>query len=82
MAKKLNQELMDDIINSLSSQRLTGYQIFNIIKDRYHHLSRRLVYHYLSLALKRGEVKVERVVEKGDFSWGKTTEKKYYTKSE
>ncbi len=82
MVRKLNQVLMNDILNVLKGQRLTGYQVFNIIKDNYHHLSRKLVYHYLSVALKRGEVSVEKVTEEGSFSWGKTTEKKYYTKNE
>lgn len=81
MVRRINHELMNDVLNALENRRLTGYQIFGMIKDRYHHLSRKLVYHYLSLALKKGDIKVEKVTEEGDFSWGKTTEKKYYTKN-
>ncbi|MCL4400476.1 MAG: hypothetical protein M1348_01745 [Candidatus Parvarchaeota archaeon] len=81
MVKKINEELLSDIINELSGKRLTGYQLFNTLKEKYPLLSKRLVYHYLSIALKRGYVTVEKVNESGKFSWGIFTEKKYYTRA-
>jgi Fe2+ or Zn2+ uptake regulation protein len=81
MVKKINEELFSDIINSLTGNRLTGYQIYNLLREKYPHLSKRLVYHYLYIALKRGEVAVDKVMEEGKFSWGHTTEKKYYTRA-
>lgn len=81
MVKKLNEELLSDLVDELIDKRLTGYQLFDLMKDRYPNVSKRLVYHYLSIALKRGYVKVEKVVEIGKFSWGATTEKKYYTRA-
>ncbi len=81
MVKKLNEELLSDILNELSGKRLTGSQIFSILKPKYPYLSKRLVYHYLSIALERGEVAVEIVSEEGKYSWGGLAQKKYYTRS-
>lgn len=81
MVKRINQELLTDIVDSLNGKRLTGYQIFAVLEGKYHRLSRRLVYHYLSLALKRGDVKVETVIEEGKFSWGNSSKKRYYTRA-
>ncbi len=80
MVKKINEELMSDVVNALGNDRMTGYQIFNAIKDRYQFLSKRLVYHYLKVALLRGMVEVESVEEAGKYSWGRFTSKKYYRK--
>ncbi len=80
MVKKINEELLSDIINSLSDRKLTGYQVFGLLKDTHQNISKRLVYHYLYLALKKGEISVSKVTEEGKFSWGRFTEKKYYTR--
>ncbi|MCL5009890.1 MAG: hypothetical protein M1433_02860 [Candidatus Parvarchaeota archaeon] len=78
--KPLNKDLMTDVLNELSGKKLTGSQMFSILKPKYPYLSKRLVYHYLSIALKRGEVSVETVSEEGKYSWGSFTQKKYYTR--
>lgn len=80
MVKRLNEQLLSDILDELSGKRLTGAQIFTILKPKYPSLSKRLVYHYLSVALKRGEVTVENVQEEGKYSWGPMAHKKYYTR--
>lgn len=80
MVKPLNEDLLSDILNELSGKRMTGSQIFSLLKPKYPGLSKRLVYHYLSVALKRGNVSVEAVSEEGSFSWGGMTRKKYYTR--
>ena len=74
MAKQLNLGLMRDILSTLEGGRLTGYQIFKLLKTDHGRLSSRLVYHYLYIALEKGYVKVEKVSESGSFSWGSTTE--------
>ncbi len=78
MVKRLNEELMADVLSALRGQKLTGAQVFNALKETRHGLSKRLVYHYLYVASKRGLVTYDTVIELGDFSWGKTAEKKYY----
>ncbi len=80
MAKKINDELLSDIINTLTDRKMTGYQVFGALKDTHPGISKRLIYHYLYLALKKGEISVDKVTEEGKFSWGKFTEKKYYTR--
>ncbi len=78
MAKKLNEELMKDIIDALSGSRLTGYQVYNKLRDTHPFTSRRLVYHYLKVALNEGKIASESVKETGKFSWGGSADKKYY----
>ncbi len=78
MVRKLNQELMDEIINELSHGDKTGYEIYKELKRKGLKVSSRLVYHYLYVALKNDRVKMETKNEIGNFSWGTTTRKKYY----
>ncbi len=79
MAKKINAELYNNILATLEGKRLTGYDIYKSIKGRYHHLSARLVYHYLRMGVEEGRLAVEESTENGRFSWGETARKKYYT---
>ncbi len=79
MAKKLNDELMSDVLRALEASRLTGYQVYNKIKDAHPFVSRRLVYYYLKTAEKNGSVNVHKTRESGKFSWGDAAEKKYYS---
>lgn len=78
MARKIDKELMETILSTLSSGEKTGYEIFKEIKKKGGKVSSRLVYHYLYLALKEGKVTVETKNELGNFSWGNTVNKKYY----
>jgi Fe2+ or Zn2+ uptake regulation protein len=80
MVKRLNEDLMSDILNELSGKKLTGSQLFSLLKSKYPSLSKRLVYHYLSVALEHGQVTVETVSEEGKYSWGGFANKKYYTR--
>jgi hypothetical protein len=81
MAKKINEELLNDIINTVGSEQLTGYGIYKALKEKYEGLSSRLVYHYLKTALARGDLIVIEKIEHGKFSWGDTVHKKYYNKA-
>ena len=78
MARKIDNELMEEILSELSGGEKTGYEIFKEIKKRGRKVSSRLVYHYLYLALKEDKISVETKNELGNFSWGNTANKKYY----
>ena len=78
MARKIDNELMEEILSELSSGEKTGYEIFKEIKKKGRKVSSRLVYHYLYLALKEDKISVETKNELGNFSWGNTANKKYY----
>jgi DNA-binding PadR family transcriptional regulator len=78
MARKIDKELMEEILSALSNRDKTGYEIFKEIKKRGRKVSSRLIYHYLYLALKEGKISVETKNELGNFSWGNIVNKKYY----
>ncbi|MCL4373043.1 hypothetical protein M1384_03200 [Candidatus Parvarchaeota archaeon] len=78
MVRKIDKELMEEILATLSNGGKTGYEIFKEIKKGGRKISSRLVYHYLYLALKESKVTVETKNELGNFSWGNTVNKKYY----
>ncbi len=78
MVRKIDKELMEEILATLSNGGKTGYEIFKEIKKEGRKISSRLVYHYLYLALKESKVTVETKNELGNFSWGNTVNKKYY----
>ncbi len=79
MVKLINQELFNDILALLTNNRLTGSELYAKLKHKHVKLSKRLVYHYLYLGVEKGYLKVEARNELGDFSWGKSVTKKYYT---
>ncbi|MGC8533036.1 MAG: hypothetical protein ACP5MV_00155 [Candidatus Parvarchaeum sp.] len=78
MVKKIDKELMESVLSSLSNGEKTGYEIYKEIKKEGRKVSSRIVYHYLYLALKEGKVTVENKNELGNFSWGNTVRKRYY----
>jgi DNA-binding PadR family transcriptional regulator len=78
MVKKIDKELMEAVLSSLSNGEKTGYEIYKEIKKGGRKVSSRIVYHYLYTALKDGKVTVENKNELGNFSWGNTVRKKYY----
>ena len=78
MVKLINQELLNDILSLLTNNKLTGSELYARLRHKHQGLSKRLVYHYLYLGVEKGYLKVETRNELGDFSWGKTAEKKYY----
>lgn len=78
MVRKIDKELMEAVLSSLSNGEKTGYEIYKEIKKDGRKVSSRIVYHYLYLALKEGKVTVENKNELGNFSWGNTVRKRYY----
>ncbi|MCL4362797.1 MAG: hypothetical protein OH338_02080 [Candidatus Parvarchaeota archaeon] len=78
MVRKIDKELMEAVLSSLSNGEKTGYEIYKEIKKNGRQVSSRIVYHYLYIALKDGKVTVENKNELGNFSWGNTVRKKYY----
>lgn len=78
MVKKLDKELMEEIIKTLSGGEKTGYEIYKSLKKEGRTVSSRLVYHYLHVALKENRLSMESKNELGNFSWGTTAKKNYY----
>ena len=78
MTRKIDNELMEAVINALSDGEKTGYEVYKELKKNGKNVSSRLVYHYLYTALKHGKVGVESKNELGNFSWGHTVRKNYY----
>jgi hypothetical protein len=57
-----------------------GYQIFKIYREIFPSVSQRNIYYHLKKGVQTGEIEVHKVeTEKGDFSWGNSVEKVYYT---
>ncbi len=57
-----------------------GYQVSKIYNALFPQVTQRLVYYHLRKGVSTREVEVHKVeVEKGDFSWGNSVEKTYYT---
>jgi DNA-binding PadR family transcriptional regulator len=78
MVRKIDKELVEEILSAVSKQEKTGYEIYKEIRKKGRNVSSRMVYHYLYAALKEGKVSVETKNELGKFSWGSTASKKYY----
>ncbi len=79
MVRKIDTELMDDIMKTLSDGgEKTGYEVYKSLKKSGRRVSSRLVYHYLHLALKDNKLDMESKNETGKFSWGTTARKNYY----
>jgi len=56
-----------------------GYQISKIYNTIFAKVSQRSVYYHLRKGADLGELELNKVEhEEGDFSWGKTAEKRYY----
>jgi hypothetical protein len=61
-------------------ERGYGYQISNIYNDVFPQVSRRSIYYHLRKGIQTKEIQLHEIkVEKGEFSWGNTVEKIYYT---
>ena len=57
-----------------------GYEIYKIYRDIFPKITMRSIYYHLKKGLSLEEFKVEKIqVEKGDYSWGSSAEKVYYT---
>lgn len=57
-----------------------GYQISKIYNEVFAKASQRSVYYHLKKGISLGEIELNKVEqEEGDFSWGRTAEKTYYS---
>jgi len=57
-----------------------GYQLSKIYNEIFPTVTQRSIYYHLRKGLQTQEIEVKTVEqEKGDFSWGPTVEKTYYT---
>lgn len=57
-----------------------AYNIYKIYKRIFPSVTMRSVYYHLKKGVSLGEIKINKVVkEEGDFSWGSTVEKTYYS---
>lgn len=60
-----------------------GYEIYRIYLDLFPKVTRRLIYYHLNKGVKLNELKIEKIEsEAGNYSWGGTAEKIYYSLSE
>lgn len=57
-----------------------GYEIYKIYIEIFPKITLRSVYYHLKKGIQLDEFRVDKVIqEKGDYSWGTTTEKIYYS---
>ena len=59
-----------------------GYQIARIYNEIFPQVAQRSIYYHLKKGILTKEILIREItLEKGDFSWGKSVEKKYYSLS-
>ena len=80
MSKHFNYDLFNKILEILNGRKLTGYEVYKFLQSEGIITSKRLVYYYLSIGLKKGYLKVETVDSIGKYSWGEVATKKYYSR--
>lgn len=57
-----------------------GYDIYKVYKEIFPKCTNKVIYYHLRKGVELGEFKVKRIEsEQGDYSWGNTAEKIYYT---
>lgn len=57
-----------------------GYQICKIYKDLFPQATRRVIYYHLKKGVDLGEFQIKKIeAEQGDYSWGSTAQKIYYS---
>ncbi len=60
-----------------------GYEIYSVYRESFPRCTLRLIYYHLKKGTSIGEFKVHKVLrEKGEYSWGESAEKTYYTLGE
>ena len=60
-----------------------GYDIYRIYREVFPKVTLRSIYYHLNKGVALGEFKIEKIErEKGDYSWGETAEKIYYSLGE
>ncbi|MFT7615530.1 MAG: hypothetical protein ACI8Y7_000344 [Candidatus Woesearchaeota archaeon] len=59
---------------------MTGYSLYKEYRTRFALCSQRSIYYHLTKGVDFGEISIQKVQEeKGDFSWGKSSMRIYYT---
>lgn len=57
-----------------------GYDIYKVYRNLFPKVTLRSIYYHLKKGTELGELKVNKIIqEKGDFSWGSSCEKIYYS---
>lgn len=80
--RPLKSEIRQRIIEIIAAlqEPTYGYAIYRIYREVYPKATLRVMYYHLKKATQTGELKIERVEHtEGDYSWGSTAEKVYYT---
>ena len=79
--KSVIRQNVVEILNYL--QKGYGYQIAKIYNEIFPLVTQRSIYYHLRKGVSTKEIRVHKVeVEEGEFSWGSTVEKIYYTLGE
>ena len=79
--RPLGSEVRQNIIDILYHMgKAYGYEIHKVYKELFAPVTLRSIYYHLKKGLDLGIFRVEKVeAEKGDYSWGTTVEKTYYS---
>ncbi|HLC66435.1 MAG TPA: hypothetical protein VJK52_02240 [Candidatus Nanoarchaeia archaeon] len=75
-------EIRQNIVEILAATKVPayGYQIFRVYRRIFPRATLRVLYYHLRKGITTGEFLIARVEEaKGEYSWGNTAEKVYYT---
>lgn len=79
--RPVRSEIRQHIVDILHNMgKAYGYEIYKVYRQIFPKISLRTVYYHLQKGLDMGIFKVEEIQrEEGDYSWGGTTERKYYS---
>lgn len=79
--RPVRSEIRQNIIEILFYlEKGYGYQIAKLYKEIFPPVSQRLIYYHLRKGVKTKEIERDKIeTEKGEFSWGNSVEKVYYT---
>ncbi len=75
-----NSEIRQRIVEILHYlQKEYGYNIYKIYSQIFPKVSMRVVYYHLNKGCELGIFEMEKVIIEGNYSWGNTAEKVFYT---
>ena len=75
-----NSEIRDRIVEILANlKRDYGYNIYKLYCRLFPKVSMRIIYYHLNKGTELGIFNMEHVTSTGEYSWGKTAEKVYYS---
>ena len=74
-------EIRQNVVEILAyAGKAYGYDIYKIYIEIFPKITLRSIYYHLKKGTKLEEFKIDKVIqEKGDYSWGNSTEKIYYS---